>query len=188
MSQRSNIPSVAQRLISMFVDHVIMTFTIALGCCIISLPILLLSATKINSEIDILGGGFLAITAFFLFSLYFNKDILNGQSPAKKILRLQVVDRATNEAANPLRCLLRNLTILIWPIEVIVILFSPSQRLGDKIANTKVVILDDTKEKKPLHKKEVFKALLTGIIMLAIFLCLSLTLQNNFLLNKSGGS
>lgn len=181
MSQRNNIPTVGLRLASMLLDHFIMTFTIAFTCFIISIPILLLKTPKINSEIHILEAGFFGLLTFSLFSLYFNKDILNGQSPAKSIVKLQIVDKDTEEAAMPLKCLVRNFTIIIWPLEIIVTLFSPCQRLGDKLANTKVVVLDETKEKMPLNRKEIMKALLAGVILLAILFLLSLTLQGVFL-------
>lgn len=177
MSQRSNIPSVGLRLASMFLDHIIMTFMIALACFIISLPVLLLLTPKLVSEIHILEASFFGLLAFTLFSLYFNKDILNGQSPAKRIVKLQIVNKDTEQAAGPLKCLLRNLTIPIWPLEILIILFNPSQRLGDKLANTKVVILDETKEKIPVNKKEIITALLAGVVLLAIIFLLSLILQ-----------
>ena len=42
----------------------------------------------------------------------------------------------TDTVASSLKCLIRNITIILWPIEVIVVLVSPSRRIGDFIAGT----------------------------------------------------
>lgn len=73
------------------------------------------------------------------FAIYFAKDSIQGRSPAKRVLRLQVVKAETNQAASPLRCMIRNMTIVIWPVEVVVALFNPERRLGDYIAGTELV-------------------------------------------------
>lgn len=176
MTDINKIPTVGQRLVSMFVDHFIMTFVICIGGIILSLPLTLIPKGNLHLGLKIFGGGLLGTIIFILVSLYFNKDILNGRSPAKRILKFQVVDNETNFAATPLKCLLRNLTIIIWPMEVLVTLFNPSQRLGDKLANTKVVVFDEIKEKERFDKKAIAKALFLGL-----FVVLILTLIFQFL-------
>lgn len=57
---------------------------------------------------------------------------------AKRIFKFQVVDFKTNKPANSIKCLIRNLTILIWPVEVIMALINTERRLGDYIAGTKL--------------------------------------------------
>ncbi len=177
MRQINKTPTVGQRLISMFVDHFIMTFIICIGVLILSLPLALIPNESLNLGLKIFSGGFFGLIIFILVSLYFNKDILNGRSPAKRILKFQVVDYDTNLTATPLKCLLRNLTIIIWPIEVLVTLFNPSQRLGDKLAKTKVVVFDETKEKERLDKKEVAKALFVGLFVFVGLLILTIIIQ-----------
>jgi len=70
--------------------------------------------------------------------IYFNKDFFNAQSVAKRILGLQIIDRKTSQPATDLKCFLRNITIPIWPLEALISLVSPTRRLGDLIANTRV--------------------------------------------------
>jgi len=70
--------------------------------------------------------------------IYVCKDCINGQSIAKRILKLQVLNAKDNQPASPLRCIVRNLLIPIWPLEVILTLINPEKRLGDRIAGTKV--------------------------------------------------
>jgi uncharacterized RDD family membrane protein YckC len=161
----------------MFFDHFIMTFGIAIGSIILTLPLAFIPKESLPSGINIFGGGLLGTTIFILFSLYFNKDILNGRSPGKRICRLQVVDAITNQTAKPLKCLLRNLTIIIWPIEVVITLFNPTQRLGDKLAHTKVVLFDKSKEKESLDQKAIAKTLILGIFSLIVAFILILLFQ-----------
>jgi uncharacterized RDD family membrane protein YckC len=81
------------------------------------------------------------------------------------------------QTSAPLKCSLRNLTRIIWPIEVLVTMFNPSQRLADKLANTKVVVFDETKEKERLDKKAIAKALFVGLFVSIDVLILTIVLQ-----------
>jgi len=75
-------------------------------------------------------------------ALYLCKDCLRGRSIAKRILRLHVVNLASGQAASPLQCALRNLSVILWPLEVVVLLFNPSRRIGDWIAGTEVCFFE----------------------------------------------
>lgn len=94
------------------------------------------------------------------FSIYFNKDLLNGQSPAKRLLKLQIIDDMTGRPAGPLKCLMRNCTMMFWPLEVLLLIKNPGKRLGDKIAGTSVIYTENP-EKSELNKS--FAALSLGI-------------------------
>ncbi|MBC7865671.1 MAG: RDD family protein [Bacteroidia bacterium] len=72
-------------------------------------------------------------------TLYYLKDIFSGRSIGKRILGLQIVNNKSNLPASPVRTVLRNFGFLLWIVEVVMILASPSKRLGDLIAGTKVV-------------------------------------------------
>lgn len=86
----------------------------------------------------------------FAFSLYFNKDIYLGRSPGKRILRLQLVNAKSNQPAGPLRCVVRNITIILWPIEVVAALVNNQRRIGDYIAGTKLTTYTpDQMQEKP---------------------------------------
>src|SRR5688572_12275403 len=93
----------------------------------------------------------------FGVALYFCKDIFNGRSIAKRILKLQIVDNKTGLPASPLKCFIRNLLCIIWPIEVIIAAINTSRRIGDRVAGTKLVEFD-TSSKQP--KINIWKALL----------------------------
>lgn len=79
-------------------------------------------------------------TATVLFSLFLNKDIFNGKSIGKYIVGLKVVSFKTGDPASPIQCMIRNLFILIWPIEAVMLFFSPEMRIGDFLAGTRVEV------------------------------------------------
>ena len=80
----------------------------------------------------------LNILASILVIGLLNKDFFNGQSVVKRQNGFQVVDFNTLQPASKFRCLLRNVTAPIWPIEVVFTLMNPQRRLGDFIAGTKL--------------------------------------------------
>ena len=87
---------------------------------------------------------------FFTF-LYFNKDFYNAKSPAKRLIGYQIINATTNKAANEFQCFLRNITIPFWPIEIFISLINPQRRLGDLIANTKVIPAENESLKSIWH-------------------------------------
>ena len=117
-----------ERLKSMLLDHVIICFTI--------LPIFMIPFTYgMESEKRWIN----EIIMLLLFGIYLNKDFLKGRSAAKRILGQVVIDKETNKPASELKCAIRNFTDIFWIVEVVIVMFTPSRRIGDLIANTKVV-------------------------------------------------
>jgi uncharacterized RDD family membrane protein YckC len=74
-----------------------------------------------------------------MFFVVFLKDCFKGQSFGKRLLKLRVVNTTDEEPASLGRLIFRNLTLIIWPVDVIMLFVNPEQRLGDMIASTKVV-------------------------------------------------
>ena len=128
------------RLITMLLDHFIMCFVVMIVVAPGAVYDMIHTFGNPNAQPKLfLGNFYMNILAF---SLYFNKDIFFGRSPAKRALKLQVVDFQTNQPAGPLKCLVRNLTVVLWPIEVIVSLINNERRIGDFIAGTKLTTYD----------------------------------------------
>lgn len=71
--------------------------------------------------------------------LFFNKDFFNGRSPGKHEAGLQILDINTGLPATSTQCLIRNCTVIILPIELLFLCFSPERRIGDYLAKTKVM-------------------------------------------------
>ena len=77
--------------------------------------------------------------AFYVMLVpYLNKGFLQGRSPAKRLLGLQLQD-ANGASANELRAFLRNVTAMIWPLEVLIVVAGGQKRLSDYLAGTQVV-------------------------------------------------
>jgi len=129
----------------MLIDHISM--------CIIVLPItvllILILALAIGSDFQMeLYNSYAVGTLIFLpFIIYFLKDNYRGKSIGKRLMGYQVVNARTNENAGSLRCFVRNLSIPLWPLEVLISLFSPIRRFGDLLAGTKVIL----SEKEPMN-------------------------------------
>jgi len=109
----------------------------------------------------------------------FNKDFFAGQSVVHRKLGYKVVDVKTKETASQMRCMIRNLTAPIWPIEVIFIFVSPKRRLGDVIAGTILVdvptsdpesVLTDIKELK--LDRQAILTLLVSVLVQSTFMFL----------------
>ncbi len=144
--------SVGTRLGTMLLDHFIMTM-VAMVFFIPGMVSGFAGAFEISHEqarATFMGQTFSYIGILGI-AAYLCKDCINGRSVAKRIIKLQVVDNSTGQAANPLKCLVRNLFVIIWPVEVIAALINPGRRLGDKVAGTKLVVFDPVIEQPKLN-------------------------------------
>jgi hypothetical protein len=128
------------RLVSMLLDHAIMSF--ALGLLVA--PVMIYKMLHLPAVMTSMPQSFFSYNAYeiFAFSLYFNKDIYLGQSIGKKIMKFQILDMQTHLPANPIKCLIRNFTILLWPVEVIAAIVNPERRIGDYIAGTRLAVYE----------------------------------------------
>ena len=182
MTDTTGQPTWGLRLGSMFLDHFAMCFIIAgIGGLIVNLISPLFERTLSQDNFSIgekfLGVGLMGLVIMVLMSFFFNKDIFYGRSIAKRILKLQIVDSNTGQIATPFQCFLRNITIIIWPIEVIITLFNPTRRLGDRIAKTKVVFYNLDQIKTKMDWKNFTLAIISGLLLLLLSWALSFLIQ-----------
>ena len=79
---------------------------------------------------------------FFVLSFpaifVFRDVIFNGQSIAKRIFKLRVIDIETNELPSNRKLIIRNLFFFIYPVEFIMLL-ALDKSLGDMATNTTIV-------------------------------------------------
>ena len=161
--------STGPRLGAMILDHIIMSSMMG----ILMIPIIISNLWN-NFEDHTSDHFFSADWIFYLMvfsmSLYFNKDVFQGQSIAKRVLKQRIVQNDSGETSSPLRCLIRNLTILIWPIEVIVVMISPTRRIGDFMAGTRVeyISYDRSPAPKADYKQILISLFLGFLILLAV--------------------
>lgn len=117
---------------------------------ILMIPSMVVSGAGMKNE-----GGWpetLSLIGFnFMMIVLINKDFCKGQSPVHRKLGYQVVDSKTNLPASKLKCMLRNMTAPIWPLEVIFFLAYPKRRLGDFIAGTSLVQVTPTEPESILE-------------------------------------
>lgn len=162
--------NVGTRIGSMLLDHIAMTF-IAMIFFVPGMISGFSTAFEVNHEQtspDIFGG--LSYVGLIGFALYFCKDCINGRSVAKRVLKLQVVDNKSGNVASPIKCFVRNIFCILWPIEVIVTLLSPSRRIGDMVAGTKVIPFNPELEQPKLNYPQVGLSILLayGLMVLVM--------------------
>ena len=156
--------TIGTRIGAMIFDHFVMTL-ICVGVTAVFIGILAIIDILFDDHWILFAIMGTAVT--LTFSVYLNKDALKGQSPAKRSMKLQVIDMKTGKTASPLKCLLRNILLPIWIIELPFILINPQRRLGDKIAGT-IVEPYDAKKIEEFDKKEVLISILVGMVYMAI--------------------
>lgn len=166
----------ASRLGSMILDH----FSMTLLAMLFFIPLIVqnisgaltVSHTATQPSFD----GPLLFVAMFGFAIYLCKDIIHGRSIGKRVTNTQVVDNKTGLSATPLQTLARNITCIIWPVEVIITLINPERRLGDRIAGTRIALYDrNTRPDTKLDVKQVAIALMAAYLIITL---LTVTLQS----------
>lgn len=169
--QPSSINQRVLRIGSMLLDHFFMSFIIVLPWILL---IILMTSGVLAHYNQILN-----IAFFMMIFIYINKDFLRAKSPAKRIIGFQIINRKNGTPATALQCFIRNLTIaLIWPLEVIVGFINPERRIGDFIANTKVIKTESENLKTIWTdiKQTKLKLDMIGILILGSIYCYGLSL------------
>lgn len=76
------------------------------------------------------------ILSMCVLALFYCRDCITGQSIGHRIMGICVIYKA--HPVSSWRALIRNLFLLIWPIELIFFIFNNQKRLGDMVAHTLV--------------------------------------------------
>jgi uncharacterized RDD family membrane protein YckC len=129
-----------KRMLAMVVDHFSMTFLMMIAFLPASVAFRIANPATVGSPFTRLQDSpYFFSYAALLISFYLNKDLVNGRSIAKRFLNFQVVEFKSGKPASPFKCLIRNLTAILWPLEVVAVALRPSRRIGDLLARTKVI-------------------------------------------------
>lgn len=124
-----------RRIVAFIIDHFVMTFLM------VSIVFIALGPNFMDEN----NPSKMMTTMLFVmipgFILYFAKDSVKGISVGKWIVGIMIRDENNqNEIPSFGRLFLRNLFIIIWPVEFIVLAINEQKkRLGDKVAKTVVV-------------------------------------------------
>lgn len=134
IEDRPLVSSRKRRIVAFFIDHFILTFLIV-AISFMSLGTGFLDENSTRTLMSKL----LPVIAIGFF-LYFAKDSIKGMSPGKWIMGIRVRDEKNpNEIPSVGKLFIRNLLLIVWPIEFIALVSSlDKKRLGDKIAKTSV--------------------------------------------------
>lgn len=120
------IGALPKRIISALIDQISLVIVFAVFSTVEE-PIFALVEIKNGS----------VYTAIVFFSLFLNKDFNFGKSIGKAFTGLRVMSIRTGLPANPIQCCVRNLFLLLWPIEVLFILLYAERRLAISLQGLK---------------------------------------------------
>lgn len=67
------------------------------------------------------------------------KDCINGKSAGKRIMKIEIANEKEGEKVSAVSCVVRNIFVVLWIIEILVLFISKEKRIGDYVAKTKVV-------------------------------------------------
>ena len=145
-----------RRIVAFILDHFILTFLIVAVIFISLGPSFLDNNNFGKSFFTILLG------VLFGFGIYFSKDSYKGISAGKWIMGIMIRDEKNrNEVPSFTRLFVRNIFIIIWPIEFIVLALSDNKkRIGDNIAKTLVL----KNSNKPQKLPRVLSLIAVGVI------------------------
>tara|TARA_R110001592_G_scaffold213766_1_gene466588 strand:+ start:6777 stop:7391 length:615 start_codon:yes stop_codon:yes gene_type:complete len=94
---------------------------------------------------------------FFIHgAITLNKDLVNGQGIVNRHFGYRVVDAKTEITSTPIKCMLRNLTAILFPFEFIFLQWS-DKRLGDLLFGTKLLKVTPTPPETILTELKNYK-------------------------------
>lgn len=140
------------RLKALIIDIVVI---IALWMVFFSIILIFKKSTIYDSKIGL----------SLLLSLFLCKDNINGQSIGKRIFNLKTVDY-NGKSLNAIKLIARNFFVFLTPIEFVLLLYY-DRRIGDRIINSKVVLV---KESDKITIVSILIYLLTLFITTVIFI------------------
>lgn len=116
----------------------VLAFLIDYGIICILSAVLSLVAMLLQDQSQVITGILTGIVLLLDF-VYIFKDVVGGQSIGKRFEKIKVVGKDGNDT-DLIRLIARNITLVIWPVEAILLILG-RERIGDKLAKTKVIEL-----------------------------------------------
>lgn len=144
-----------RRIVAYFIDYVVISFLI------ISMIFSFLGTDFVEKSDTPKFVQTILFAMHFGFFFYFSKDSIKGISPGKWVMGIMVRDQNDfNVKPSFARLFLRNITLVIWPIEFIVLATSDKKlRLGDNLSKT--VVLENPN--KPSKTPRIIALIIIGI-------------------------
>ena len=108
------------------------------------------------------------------------KDCINGKSAGKRIMKIEIANEKEGEKVSAVSCVVRNIFVVLWIIEILVLFISKEKRIGDYVAKTEVVS-NSKVEKIKLDKNALLTILLCFcIIFLFMFFVFKIFSSSSF--------
>lgn len=128
----------AFRLLAFMIDQLIITFVLCIVSFIINWESFLLpNESNSNKPFET----FYPLLAVALI-IFYMKDLFGGRSIGKRIFKLAVRDiNNFNETPHGFRLFIRNISLIIWPVELIFFLIT-KKRIGDLVGRTQVIRIE----------------------------------------------
>ncbi|MFD0675192.1 RDD family protein [Cohnella sp. GCM10027633] len=122
------------RILAFLIDHIIGTIIFGIVFVLINLNSFIAPTNEnINSRFESFNF-VLAIGMIF----YFLRDVFEGRSPGKRVLGIAVRGKEDSDRVpGKFHLILRNITLIIWPIELIILVIK-GQRIGEMISKTQI--------------------------------------------------
>ena len=149
-----------RRIAAFLIDHFIIT-TLFTSITFIFLGTDFMNEENLDKILTIM-----PIVMIPTFFVYFSKDSIKGISVGRWIMGIMVRDsNNTKEVPSFLKLFLRNIFLVIWPLEFLILAFNKTKsRIGDKITKTSVI----NNPEKPKNTKRVIVLLSIGAIFFLI--------------------
>lgn len=160
-----------RRIAAFLIDHFMITFLL------VALVFLVMGSGNFEESNPGVVVGRMLLVMLPGMLLYFAKDSIRGTSFGKWILGIRVRDEADPEQVPSLpRLFLRNLLVIIWPVEFIIMAVNDDKkRLGDRLAKT--VVLRSGKEDQVLPR--VLAVLAAGLALFAFLIIMVGAIMKN---------
>jgi uncharacterized RDD family membrane protein YckC len=158
IEQSFTISNRKRRIAAFLIDHCVLSFII------VAMAILALYPKFIDESDTRLLAIKMALVMIPGFFLYFAKDSLKGISIGRWVMGIMVRDEYDHNSVPSFgKLLIRNLFLIIWPVEFLVLASSyEKKRLGDKV--TKTIVLNNPD--KPERRKRFLTLLGIGLLIL----------------------
>jgi len=140
-------------------------------CPFLDLMIISLITLPVIFYLQKINHPYLALAKAIPFALFLNKDFFSNRSLGKRIFNYLIVDNKYHTNVSTLKCLIRNLTLFIYPIEAIVMVFNSERRIGDRLTGTKLVDSNINKieyERKPEKISSILMTFLLTVLILFV--------------------
>lgn len=123
---------------------------------------------------------FVQFLSAMMVTMLLCKDCISGKSAGKRIMKIEIANEKEGEKISAVSCIVRNIFVVLWIIEILVLFISKEKRIGDYVAKTKVVS-NSKVEKIKLDKNALLTILLCFcIIFLFMFFVFKIFSSSSF--------